>query len=144
MNKFEKTYSEYQEIRLAFDAAEQDDSEEEREMARKAYRAWCDSNKDESKEFHFIYNAYEESRDNSNEELNFKDYIKNPETTIACLKANGIKKFTFASGWSGAIENAWELQQAGCRMLGMAEVKGRYDSWTEKQEIMHALVFEIK
>ena len=28
-------------------------------------------------------------------------------------------------------------------MLGMAEVKGRYDSWTEKQEVMHALVFEI-
>lgn len=144
MNKFEKIYKEYQEIKKTYDAAEQDGSEESKEKANKAYRAWCESQKDESKEFHFIYSAYEEAMDDGNEELNFKDYIKNPEATIACLKKNGIKKFTFASGWSGAIENAWELQQAGCRMIGMAEINGRYDFLKGKHEIIHALVFEIQ
>ena len=143
MNKFEKAYRESQKIRKAFNAAKEAGSEEGMKKAKAAYQAWSEGFKGESSEFGGIYRAYEESRDNGNEELNFKDFIRNPEETIACLKKNGVRKFTFASGWSGAIENAWELQQAGCRMLGMAEVKGRYDSWTEKQEVMHALVFEI-
>ena len=54
-----------------------------------------------------------------------------------------MKRFTFSSGWTGAIGNAWELQKAGCRMVGMKEVKGRTDSWSGKQEILPALVFEI-
>ena len=141
-SKFEKLYKEYQEIKKAYDAAEQDGNEEEK--AIKAYRAWKESYKNESKEFHSIYNAYEESRDNGNEELNFKEYIKKPDATIACLKKNGIKKFTFSSGWSDAIEDAWELQQAGCKIIGMTEVNGRYDFLKGKHEIIHALVFEIQ
>ena len=93
--------------------------------------------------FAFIYREYEESRDNGNEDLNFHNYIDKTESCIACLKENGVKRFTFSSGWTGAIGNAWELQKAGCRMVGMKEVKGKTDPWSRKQEILPALVFEI-
>lgn len=90
-----------------------------------------------------LYKEYEESRDNGNEDLNFHNYINKTESCIACLKENGMKRFTFSSGWTEAIGNAWELQKAGCRMVGMKEVKGKPDSWSGKQEILPALVFEI-
>lgn len=38
---------------------------------------------------------------------------------------------------------AYKEQKAGCRMVGMKEVKGKTDPWSRKQEILPALVFEI-
>ena len=142
-NKFEKAYQEYRIFDKAFDEAEARKDEAGKAKARTAYKAWkarCDK---EGPAFAAIYCEYEESRNNGNEDLNFHNYIDKTGSCIACLKENGVKRFTFSSGWTGAIGNAWELQKAGCRMVGMKEVKGRTDSWSGKQEILPALVFEI-
>lgn len=142
-NTFEKAYQEYKTFDKAFDEAEERMDEIGKEEARYAYKEWKARYRKEGSVFAFIYREYEESRDNGNEDLNFHNYIDKTESCIACLKENGVKRFTFSSGWTGAIGNAWELQKAGCRMVGMKEVKGKTDPWSRKQEILHALVFEI-
>lgn len=142
-NTFEKAYQEYKTFDKAFDEAEERMDEIGKEEARYAYKEWKARYLKEGSVFAFIYREYEESRDNGNEDLNFHNYIDKTESCIACLKENGVKRFTFSSGWTGAIGNAWELQKAGCRMVGMKEVKGKTDPWSRKQEILHALVFEI-
>lgn len=142
-NTFEKAYQEYKTFDKAFDEAEERMDEAGKAKARNAYKVWKARYHKEGSVFAFIYSEYEESRKNGNEDLNFHNYIDKTESCIACLKENGVKRFTFSSGWTGAIGNAWELQKAGCRMVGMKEVKGKTDPWSRKQEILHALVFEI-
>ena len=142
-NTFEKAYQEYKTFDKAFDEAEERMDELGKEEARYAYEEWKALYHKEGSVFVAIYSEYEESRDNGNEDLNFHNYIDKTGSCIACLKENGVKRFTFSSGWTGAIGNAWELQKAGCRMVGMKEVKGRTDPWSGKQEILPALVFEI-
>ena len=142
-NKFEKAYEEYKTFDQAFHEAEERMDEVGTEKARTAYKAWKARYHKEGSVFAFIYCEYEESRNNGNEDLNFYNYIDKTESCIAFLKENGVKRFTFSSGWTGAIGNAWELQKAGCRMVGMKEVKGKTNSWSGKQEILPALVFEI-
>lgn len=142
-NKFEKAYEEYKTFDQAFHEAEERMDEVGIEKARTAYKAWKARYHKEGSVFAFIYCEYEESRNNGNEDLNFYNYIDKTESCIAFLKENGVKRFTFSSGWTGTIGNAWELQKAGCRMVGMKEVKGKTNSWSGKQEILPALVFEI-
>lgn len=142
-NKFEKAYQEHKTFEKAFDKAEARMDEAGMAKARAAYKEWKARYKNKGAAFAVIYREYEESRNNGNEDLNFHNYIDKTESYIAYLKENGVKRFTFSSGWTGAIENAWELQKAGSRMVGMKEVKGKTDPWSGKQEILPALVFEI-
>lgn len=142
-NTFEKAYQEYKTFDKAFDEAEERMDELGKEEARYAYEEWKARYHKEGSVFVAIYSEYEESRDNGNEDLNFHNFIDKVESCIACLKENGVKRFTFSSGWTGAIGNAWELQKTGFRMVGMKEVKGKTDPWSRKQEILPALVFEI-
>ena len=142
-NTFEKAYQEYKNFDKAFEEASAKGDEIGMEKGREEYRVWKKRYEEKGSVFAFIYSEYEESRNNGNEDLNFHNFIDKTESCIACLKENGVKRFTFSSGWTGAIGNAWELQKAGCRMVGMKEVKGKTDPWSGKQEILPALVLEI-
>jgi len=143
-NKFEKAYSENRSIREAYDRAKAEGDQAGLAKAREDMAGWREHWKNEPKPFGEIYREYEESRDNGNELLNINDHIKNVEEWIGLLKENGIRKFTFSSGWSSAIQNAWELNEHGCRQVGMAQVKTGMTKWTEECEYLGALVFEIE
>lgn len=141
-NTFERIYQEYQIYKKEFG-----DNIARKEEALAAYRVLSASLHERGLVFVIIYRQYEESRDNGNENLNFSDYfndyILEAGECVDCLRENGVKCFTISSGLTGAIGNAWELQKAGCRMVGMKEVKGKTDPWSGKQEILPALAFEI-
>lgn len=141
-NKFEKAYREYRVIKDAFQAAEKEKSEAGMEKARADYKVWQKGYESEGNIFAEIYSQYEESLENGNDCLNFSNYIRTVKEHMECLKENGITRFTFSSGWSGAIENALELQKEGFQMTGLTEVKGKEDPWTGKRETLAALVFE--
>ncbi len=142
-NRFEKAYKEFKEIQEAYSAAEKEKNESGMTKAKADYQTWKKSCEGEGKIFAAIYREYRESRENGNECLNFSGDISKAEEYTTCLKMNGITKFTFSSGWSGAIENALELQKNGFQMTGLTEVKGREDAWTGERETLAALVFEI-
>lgn len=40
------------------------------------------------------------------------------------MKEQGIHEFTFSSTWSSAVEQAWELEQAGCSCQGLVKIVG--------------------
>ena len=137
-NTFERIYQEYQIYKKEFG-----DNIARKEEALAAYRVLSASLHERGLVFVIIYRQYEESRNNGNENLNFNDYILEAGECVDCLRENGVKCFTISSGLTEAIGKTRELQKAGCRMVGMKEVKGKTDPWSRKQEILPALVFEI-
>ena len=141
-NTFEKAYQEYKIFDKAFEEASSKGDETGMEKGREEYRVWKKRYEEKGSVFAAIYSEYEDSRNNGNEDLDFHNYINETEKYVACLKENGVKRFTFSSNWSGAITNAIELQKAGCRMVGMKEVKGGKD-WKGTQKPLAALIFEI-
>jgi hypothetical protein len=62
---------------------------------------------------HTIYRAYEKSRDNENEILNFDDIIwdRDVEALTACMKENGIKAFTYSCRATDAVETLMAFQR---------------------------------
>lgn len=142
MNKFETAYQEFSSIEAAFFAAEKRGDEAGMEKARADVEAFKARYEAEGEKFASIYASYKTSRKNGNGYLNINSYIRNVEEFSECLKKNGITKFTFSSGWSGAIENAMELQKSGWRMTGLTEVLGEKKLWSSDREILAALVFE--
>lgn len=143
-NKFEKAYQENRRIRAAYQKAKAEDDQAGMDRAREDMAGWKEQWKREPKPFGEIYMQYEDSRDNGNEILNIGDYIRNVGEWIEFLKENGIRKFSFSSSWSGAIQNAWELQENGCRLVGMANVRKYAGTWDPEGESRGALVFEIE
>jgi hypothetical protein len=87
-----------------------------------------------------IWRAYEKSRDNENEILDFDDIIwdRDVEALTACMKENGIKAFTYSCRATDAIETLWLFKEAGCTIGEMVEVNLRKDLWGKGYEKGHA------
>ena len=136
-NIFEEVYNSIQDAKKAYKEAT---TAEERDAAREAgneaeYRieelgdiAWK------------IWRAYEKSRDNENEILDFDDIIwdRDVEALTACMKENGIKAFTYSCRATDAIETLWLFKEAGCTIGEMVEVNLRKDFFGNDYEKGHA------
>jgi hypothetical protein len=87
-----------------------------------------------------IWRAYEKSRDNENEILDFDDIIwdRDVEALTACMKENGIKAFTYSCRATDAIETLWLFKEAGCTIGEMVEVNLRKDFFGKGYEKGHA------
>jgi hypothetical protein len=87
-----------------------------------------------------IWRAYEKSRDNENEILNFDDIIwdRDVEALTACMKENGIKAFTYSCRATDAVETLWLFKEAGCTIGEMVEVNLRKDFFGKGYEKGHA------
>ena len=125
-NIFEETYNTIAEAKKAYKAAT---SAEERDAAREAAKAAEDKigemviRRDIAWK---IWRAYEKSRDNENEILDFDDIM------------NGIKAFTYSCRATDAIETLWLFKEAGCTIGEMVEVNLRKDLWGKGYEKGHA------
>jgi 5,10-methenyltetrahydromethanopterin hydrogenase len=90
-NIFEETYNTIAEAKKAYKAAT---TAEERDAARDTAKA-AEDRIDELGDIAWkIWRAYEKSRDNENEILDFDDIIwdRDVEALTACMKENGIKR----------------------------------------------------
>jgi hypothetical protein len=123
-NIFEETYERIQEAKKAYKAAT---TAEGRDAARDAAKAAEDRIDAMGDIAWKIWRAYEKSRDNENEILDFDDIIwdRDVEALTACMKENGIKAFTYSCRATDAIETLWLFKEAGCTIGEMIEVNLR-------------------
>ena len=136
-NIFEETYNTIAEAKKAYKAAT---TAEERDTARDTAKASEDRIIEMGDIACKIWRAYEKSRDNENEILDFDDIIwdRDVEALIACMKENGIKAFTYSCRATDAIETLWLFKEAGCTIGEMVEVNLRKDFFGKGYEKGHA------
>ncbi|MCH4007676.1 MAG: hypothetical protein LKE59_11410 [Eubacterium sp.] len=141
-NIFEETYRTIQEAKKAYDKAE---TAEERDIARETANAAMDKLRNQGDVAYTIWRAFEKSKDNENEILNFDDVIwdRDVEAITACLKENGIKEFTYSCQATDAVETLWLFKEAGCRIGEMIEVNVRRAFFGEGYEKAHAFKMSI-
>ena len=136
-NIFEETYNTIAESKKAYKAAT---SAEARDAARDTAKA-AEDRIDELGDIAWkIWRAYEKSRDNENEILDFDDIIwdRDVEALTACMKENGIKAFTYSCRATNAIETLWLFKETGCTIGEMVEVNLRKDFYGKGYEKGHA------
>ena len=141
-NIFEETYERIQEAKKAYKAAT---TAEDRDAARDAAKAAEDRIDAMGDIAWKIWRAYEKSRDNENEILDFDDIIwdRDVEALTDCMKENGIKAFTYSCRATDAVETLWLFKEAGCSIGEMVEVNLRKDLWGKKYETAHAFRMSI-
>lgn len=143
MNIFEQIYEKVNQQAKAVCAAK---SDKEREEARQLLNETI--SEIESLDFYtiHIWREYKNARDCGNNKLNLAAIIWDHQVSemVACMKANGIKEFTFSGTYSGALETAWLFQQEGCTMEGMVKVFSKYTDANGEHTEVPALLFKIK
>lgn len=134
-NTFEEAYQQELKIRAAYDAAEAAGSEEGKEAARAAIHELWGSIATKGQVYTRIYQDYKNSRDRGNKDIDLHDVIwdKDVPDMIACMRENGIERFTFSSGWSSAVETAWLFQENGCKLQALIQINGDEDIWNDGQ-----------
>ena len=136
-NIFEETYEAMEEAKKVHAAATTDDG---KKAAEKAYGEAEDRIIEMGDIACKVWRAYEHSRENENEILNFDDIIWDweVEALITCMKENGIKAFTYSCRATNAIETLWLFKEAGCTIGEMVEVNLRKDFFGKGYEKGHA------
>ena len=136
-NIFEETYNRIQEARKSYkEATAAEGMDAAREAAKAAKNRIIEMGDIACK----IWRAYEKSRDNENEILDFDDIIwdRDVEALTACMRKNGIKAFTYSCQATDAIETLWLFKEAGCTIGEMVEVNLRKDFFGKGYEKGHA------
>lgn len=146
-NTLEAAYQQELKIRADYDAAEAAGREDGKEAARTSIHELWDEIEAKGASCSRIYREYKNSRDRGNKDLDLHDVIwdKDVPDMIACMRENGIKRFTFSSGWSSAVETAWLFQENGCWLEALILINGDEDFWHKGQyERIPAYVFSIR
>ena len=141
-----KYYEQYQEIKRAYDAADEQNDEAGKVAAREAYHEWKDKVVAEGEDFWRVYQMYENAQNRGNEYIDIHDVIwdKDVPALIDRLRKAGIQKFTFSSTWSSTVETAWLFLQNGRKVEGMAEINGTTTAiFSDEYERVPAYVFSI-
>jgi hypothetical protein len=141
-NIFEETYNRIQNAKKSYAEAT---TAEGRDAAREAAKEAKDRIDETGDIACKIYRAYEKSRDNENQILDFDDIIwdRDIEALTACMKENGIKAFTYSCRATDAVETLWLFKQAGCTIGEMVEVNLRKDFFGNGYEKGHAFKVSI-
>lgn len=136
-NIFEETYNTIAEAKKAYKEAT---TAEGRDAAREAAKEAEDRIDTMGDIAWKIWRAYEKSRDNENEILDFDDIIwdRDVEAITTCMKENGIKAFTYSCRATDAVETLWLFKEAGCTIGEMVEVNLRNDFFGKGYEKGHA------
>jgi hypothetical protein len=142
-NIFEETYEAMEEAKKAYNDATTDEG---KAAAEKAYEKAKDKMTEQGDIAWRIWRAYEHSKENENEILNFDDIIwdRDVEALTACMKENGIREFTYSCRATDAIETLWLFKQAGCEIGEMIEVNLRKGFMGKGYEKAHAFKMSIR
>lgn len=141
-----KYYEQEQEIRRAYDAANDQNDEAGKVAAREAYHTWKDRAIAEGEDFWRVFKMYENAQDRGNEYIDLHDNIwdKDVAPLIERLRKAGIRKFTSSSTWSSMVGTAWLFVQNGCKLEGMTEINGTCTAFmSDEYERVPAFVFSI-
>ena len=142
-NTFERAYQKELKAIAAFDAAK---NEEEKEKARKLHYEAITAIENFGKIAIHIWREYQSSREHGNLNLDLSEVIWDEQVPemVACMKANGIERFTYSATYTEAIKTAWLFQQEGCVLEGFVEINSRYTDAYGNSEKAPALQFRVK
>lgn len=114
-------------------------TEEEKGDARLVYQTISGQIKETDKITQRAFSDYESSRACGNPLLDIREVLWNKDVPayVESLRSHGVQMFTVSSTYSSAVELYWELEKAGCHMVGMREVflpftKGPFGDELEK------------
>lgn len=142
-NIFEEAYQKELQAIAVFDAAKND---EEKEKARELHNKTFGQIGSLGEFAIHIWREYQISRKHGNLNLDLSEIVWDyqvPEI-VACMKANGIERFTFSGTYTEAIRTAWLFQQEGCVLEGLVEINSRYtDAYGDSLKVP-ALQFRVK
>lgn len=142
-NIFEEAYQKELQAIAAFDAAK---NKEEKEEARELYNKTFGQIGNMGEFAVHIWREYQISRKHGNFNLNLSEIVWDHQVPeiVACMKANGIERFTFSGTYTEAIRTAWLFQQEGCVLEGFVEINSRYtDAYGDSLKVP-ALQFRVK
>ena len=142
-NIFEEAYQKELQAIAAFDAAKND---EEKEKARELHNETFGQIGNLGEFAVHIWREYQSSREHGNLNLNLSEVIWDEQVPeiVACMKANGIERFTFSAKYTEAIKTAWLFQQEGYVLEGFVEINSRYTDAYGNSEKVPALQFRVK
>lgn len=146
LEQMKKYYEQDQEIKQAYDLADEQNDEAGKAAAREAHHQWKDRVTAEGEDFWRVYRMFDDAMDRGNEHIDFHEVIwdKDVPETIDRLRKAGIKTFTFSSTWSSAVETAWLFIQNGCKLEGLVQINGTCQAFmSEEYEKVPAYVFSI-
>ncbi len=138
-NQFEELYTKVEEARKLYKAGE-------REKARIKYRKIEKTLTEQKIEFRTIWAMYYKAKENKNQYIDFNEDIRNSEVEylVKILRDNGIKKFTFSSGWSDAVKTAWLFTKNGCILEGLIQINSSFESFKTGEKIkIPAYLFKV-
>ena len=138
-NQFEELYTKVEEARKLYKAGEQ-------EKARLKYSKVEKALKEHNIDFRKIWTMYDKAKENKNQYIDFNDNIWNSEVEylVKILRDNGIKKFTFSSGWSDAVKTAWLFTKNGCILEGLIQINSSLESFKTGEKIkIPAYLFKV-
>ncbi len=134
-NTFEAAYEQEMKIREDYDAAKAAGNEAGVEKAKEDYRALMQESEGRGDAYLRIYREYSDSRKKGNDLLDLNDTIwdRQVEGLVACMRENGIDRFTFSSTWSDSVGTAWLFKENGCRLEGLVQINGMQDSFRDDE-----------
>ena len=121
---FEELYEQERAIKDAYENASRQGDEAGQEQARADINELLEKVDERGKTFARVYREYRTSRERGNEWIDLHDVIWDNEVSglIACMRENGIERFTFSSTWSSAVETAWLFKENGCTLEELRRV----------------------
>ena len=146
-NTFEALYQQHKEFKALFQTAKAANDAEGMDKIRTERNALMESIEAKGAAFARIFDLYESAMDRGNEHIDISecyDY-RDEAALIACFREYGIETFTFSSGWSSAVESAWNFVKAGCTLMGMVEINSKTRNWDgDAYEKCHAYLFKVQ
>ena len=148
MNKqFELDYALEKQIYDSYHKAEDADDEEGMTKFRSMYRdEFAPYMKEKEEDYLLLYRMYKDAMERENQYIDFDEpyQYRDADHLFETLKKYEVERFTFSSGWSSAIETAWELVQKGCTLEGMIQINSRHTKiFSDERERIPAFVFKV-
>lgn len=134
------------ELTRMFEAAENIKDEAEMSRIKSIYSQFeAEQEEEKAEEYWFMYRLFATMFESNNDKIVINDpyQYRDVERLVFWFRCNDVHEFVFASGWSSAMDTAWELTQAGCTMNGMVEVNTTHRDFDGNVEKAHGILFTM-
>lgn len=145
-NTFKEIYEAVKELHKRYDAAKKENNESLMESMKEEYQTIQAKIEAEWEGYQRIYQLYSDMRDRGNDYIDLNDFNENDtKKIIELFRKYEVKKFTFSSTWSSAVNVGWLFIQNGCRLDGMVEINSRYTKFmSDEYEKVPAYVYVVE
>lgn len=139
-----KDYEKFESLKAGYDEAKATNSEVGMEKAKADYQELLASVRAKGETYSKMMRLFSDMKERGNDCIDFADPYLDERKLVETLKDYGFGCFTLSSTWSGAVENAWNFQKAGCTLEGMIEINGTSKEFMSNDyEKVHAFLFKL-